>query len=128
MSRKSSVIQVSKTNVDPRELVKVDVGVEVLKKPRPNSKKQSRPSSKERPGATIEISSDSDEDDEDDEKSLTSEQQRKNALNYAAEMNKRNAEAFEEMNRAKGDANDAYQAALRDELEKETAKERRGLS
>ena len=87
--------------------------------------KQSRPSSKERPGTTIEVSSDSDEDDDDDEKSLTSEQHRKNALDYAAEMNKRNAEAFKEMNRAKGDANDAYQAALRDEVEKEQRRKAR---
>ena len=62
-------------------------------------------------------------DDEDDEKSLTSEHQRKNAMNYAAEMNKRNADAFKESKRAKGDANDACQAALQDELEKEQAEE-----
>ena len=64
-------------------------------------------------------------DDEDDEKSLTSEQQRKNALDYAAEMNKRNADAFKESKRAKADANDAFQAALQDELEKEQRRKAR---
>ena len=126
MSRKSSVVQVSKTNVDPRELINIDVGVEVLKEPRPSSKKtKHRPSSKERNGGSIDISSDSDMDDEDDEKSLTSEQQRKNAMDYAAEMNKRNADAFEESKRAKADANDAFQAALQDELEKEQRRKAR---
>ena len=111
-------VQVAKTKVDPRELVNIDIGVEVLQKKKNNNNKKT----------TIDISSDSeatDDDDDDDESSLNSEEEKQKALKYADEMNKKNVESFAELKRAAGAASDAYAAALRDELEKEERRKAR---
>jgi ankyrin repeat protein len=118
MSKKQkATVEVSKNNIDPRDLVNVGIGVEKLTK-----KKK-----------IIEISSDSEESDNgddgnsssDQDESLNSEEQKKRALDFAEQMNKKNLESFSEMQREKSTANDAFAAALRDELEKEERRKAR---